>query len=286
MRNPLRILKPSELVLIAFILISTFFTIIAPGSVQIPWYQYEVYPWKAFLFFFAVALALKKRREKNLRVMNGFRHILPFFTTILLYPIIPAMIEAFGRPDQDTFLHNLDQKIFFGQDPLQLLQPLINSPTSEWMAFCYSSYAFLLLILIFWLFLKPDMKTFDRFIFELTLTLCIGYLGYALIPAIGPIYTQNFSIPIDLVYMKSFKEVTMDRTRIDRDCFPSLHTAVTLLVGIHYRLNFRKVFPYILPILITIPISCVYLQYHYVSDVLAGLILAGMVYWLGKRVIH
>jgi membrane-associated phospholipid phosphatase len=276
----------ANLVLVIFILISSIACLIAPGKISIPWHQFEVYPWKSFLFFFLFALLLKKRREKNLRFKDGFLRILPFFSMILFYPIIPAIIQAFGRNDQDTFLHALDLKLFGGQDPLVLLQPWINAPTSEWMAFCYSSYGFLLLILLFWLFLKPDFKNFDRFVFELVLTLCIGYFGYALFPAIGPIYSQNFSTPIELQLMKDFKEATMDQTRIDRDCFPSLHTAITLVVGFHYHLNFKKIFRYILPILISIPFACIYLRYHYVVDVIAGLILGASAIYAGRSINH
>jgi membrane-associated phospholipid phosphatase len=45
----------------------------------------------------------------------------------------------------------------------------------------------------------------------------------------------------------------------------------------------RKLFWTLSPIVLSIPIACVYLRYHYVIDVLAGIALVAGVAWLTKR---
>ncbi len=62
--------------------------------------------------------------------------------------------------------------------------------------------------------------------------------------------------------------------RFKQDAFPSGHTAVVLLV-LYYAWHYvRGLFWVFLPVVIALIFSTVYLRYHYVIDVLAGILLA------------
>ena len=123
-------------------------------------------------------------------------------------------------------------------------------------------------------------------IFMTTCTLAIGYASYTFFPVKGPMFMQTFNIPLDLYYMKDFKALYMDRPRIDRDCFPSLHTAVSLVLLYQAKKNLKPLFWTFLPIVICIPMACVYLRYHYVVDVLAGIGLTFFVIFFTKWMNH
>lgn len=78
----------------------------------------------------------------------------------------------------------------------------------------------------------------------------------------------------------------MDATRITWDCFPSMHTCCTMLMGwIAFR-HVRKLFWWLLPMIVSMPLACVYLRYHYVVDVLAGLALAVVMAKVTPRFTH
>jgi membrane-associated phospholipid phosphatase len=64
---------------------------------------------------------------------------------------------------------------------------------------------------------------------------------------------------------------------ITRDCFPSGHTELTVLVLYYARKFDRRIFWWLLPFGIGIVLSTVYLRYHYVIDVIAGAVLAGAI---------
>jgi len=64
---------------------------------------------------------------------------------------------------------------------------------------------------------------------------------------------------------------------LTRDCFPSGHTELTLLVLYYSRKLHRKTFWRFLPFGIGIIVSTVYLRYHYAIDVAAGALLALLV---------
>jgi membrane-associated phospholipid phosphatase len=181
-------------------------------------------------------------------------------------------------------LAKIDWTLFFGHNPNLLLESWIRPMLSEWMAFAYSSYGPLFAVVFGSLYLKKENNPAEEMIFMSTLALAIGYASYTFFPARGPMYAQKFTIPLDLYYMKEFKDLFMDQPRIDRDCFPSLHTAVTMISLFSAWKYIRPLFWLILPIAIFVPIACVYLRYHYVVDVLAGFVLAIMVIGLTKFV--
>ena len=75
--------------------------------------------------------------------------------------------------------------------------------------------------------------------------------------------------------------VHLEPTR--RDCFPSLHTAITVIVTTFAYKYRRWLFWFLLPVNIGIVMATVYLRYHYVIDVIAGLALAAFCVWAGPR---
>jgi membrane-associated phospholipid phosphatase len=71
---------------------------------------------------------------------------------------------------------------------------------------------------------------------------------------------------------------------VNRDCMPSGHTMLTLvniILAFHFRSRFRWVFVVIGGSLI---VSTVYLRYHYVVDVLVGIVLVAALMPLEKPV--
>jgi membrane-associated phospholipid phosphatase len=75
--------------------------------------------------------------------------------------------------------------------------------------------------------------------------------------------------------------VRLESTR--RDCFPSLHTAITVIVTTFAYKYRRWMFWFFLPVNIGIIMATIYLRYHYVIDVFAGLALAAFCVWAGPR---
>jgi membrane-associated phospholipid phosphatase len=63
---------------------------------------------------------------------------------------------------------------------------------------------------------------------------------------------------------------------IKRDAFPSGHTSVALL-SLYYAVRFTpRLVPVIAPGVFLMILSTMYLRYHYLVDVLAGIALAGL----------
>jgi membrane-associated phospholipid phosphatase len=284
----LKKIRPAEWVVLVFLLISIFTVSVQglnPGG-----NRWDYYPIYQILLIASAALILKALRnvssswaQKSREFLSGLRLLAPLLITICLYPVIPTLINSLGIPDQDVYLNHLDTVLFLNHPPQTLISGLIFPALSEWMAFAYSAYGFILLFVIGITYLQEDARTIEKMVFCLTTTLALGYCGYALVPAVGPVHTQTFPVDLGIQFMKGIKEELMDHTRIEKDCFPSLHTAITWVVsGVLYQ-NQKKLFRILLPVLVSIPIACIYLRYHYVVDVIAGVALSTSVYFAGER---
>src|SRR4029077_18302191 len=70
--------------------------------------------------------------------------------------------------------------------------------------------------------------------------------------------------------------------RIKRDVFPSLHVAISFVVWLYAYRNSKKLFWILSPLMLSLWFSTLYLRYHYLIDVVAGLILAPLSYWLAN----
>ncbi len=225
------------------------------------------------IFIFIGQRSLQYPRQLRVALAQA-RIIAPLFFIICFYPLAPLMIHAGGIPDCDERIAAVDQWLFLGRNPLILLEQWISPWMSEWMAFTYSSFGLFFTILFAFLFLRKGSRPVAQLVLMSTLVFALGYLGYSWVPVKGPIFSQKFTIPVELTYMKEIKEALGERARIERDCFPSLHTAI-MWITLYGAWKFnRRLFWVFLPIALSIPLACVYLRYHYVSDVLAGSLLA------------
>ena len=243
-----------------------------------------LFRYRAVSLFCLLGLQVFSRaRYSALRLFShSLRIIYPFYCVILLYPFMPLIIQASNSPDADPMLQASDRFLFGGQSPHFLMQSLINPSLSEWMAFVYSFFILWILIVFAFLYLKKR-AALEEFAFMMTFSFALGYIFYTIVPAKGPMYTEAFTVSLDLHYLKGIKEGTMDQLRIERDCFPSLHTALSLICLYLAWKHLKKVFWTLLPIVILIPVACVYLRFHYVTDVLAGALLSILTVFVSKR---
>jgi membrane-associated phospholipid phosphatase len=112
----------------------------------------------------------------------------------------------------------------------------------------------------------------------------MSYLGYFIIPAIGPRFTldhlQTFSLS-GVWIMEDINHLLNKLENIQRDAFPSGHTAITLLTMYYARKYDKKYYWLMVPVTMFMIISTVYLRYHYVIDVIAGFILFFVLIKLG-----
>ena len=99
---------------------------------------------------------------------------------------------------------------------------------------------------------------------------------------------NQYTVPLHQSIWMFNREVDfMDFARIRRDVFPSMHVAISFVVWLYAYRNSKKLFWILSPLILSLWLSTLYLRYHYLIDVVAGLILAPLSFllanWLFRR---
>lgn len=196
----------------------------------------------------------------------------------LIHPIFPH--------DADTVLIKIDRWLF-GVHPTVWLEKITVPALTEYLQLVYSSFYFLPIILLALLLKNRQDAEGDYVIFALIYGFYLSYVGYFLVPAIGPRFTLAHlqTTTLNGLWLTPVIRHTLDTLEnIQRDAFPSGHTEITTLT-MYYAWKYQRKYFYILAVVGTSLIfSTVYLRYHYVSDVLGGWLLAAFVVLTAKRV--
>lgn len=244
------------------------------------------------VLWFALGLHLKRHGRLRPRALldddgaaalDYVRGLAAPILLILSYPLVGDLMSRPLFADRDGLMQRFDRALFWGHDPSHALEHVISPWLSEAMAFSYTFYALLLPLVFAAVIAFGSRRALAEASFVLCAGFAAGYVMYLLVPVRGPMAAETFKVPLDFYWFGDVKEALMDRYRVARDCFPSLHTAVSLLSLWQLHRHARKVFWVALPLAAPIPFACVYLRYHYVADVLAGTLLAVLVALAARR---
>jgi len=237
--------------------------------------------WHSLLFRYTLLLGLlfvlKLSWDRKAMGKTGtfFHHFSPILFVVLIYESLGDLIQ-YLQPDVDPWLIQIDFSIF-GVQPTLWMEQWIVPWFTDIMSLAYLSYYFIPVVLIAVLYLKDRMAEFDRSMFVLAFGYYVSFIGYILFPAIGPRYalTHLYSIPLEGSFITDFIRDALNALEHNkRDCMPSGHTQIVLMVlFLAYRYQ-KFLFYLFFPIISALILSTVYLRYHYVIDLLVGMALA------------
>ena len=206
-----------------------------------------------------------------LRRWAPFAGILPVFQSL-------GFITHQLRPDMDRYLIAIDFRMF-GVNPTVWLERFAAPWFVDVLALAYSSYYFLPVILALFLHFDKRQHELEHLFLAVTIGFFMSYVGYLLVPAIGPRYTLNQlqTIPIKGRWLANQLLDFLSANEVNkRDCFPSGHTGITLIVLYYARVYHKKLFAVLLPVGTLLILATVFLRLHYVIDVIAGFVLAAL----------
>jgi len=198
-------------------------------------------------------------------------HFSPILFVVSIYESLGNLIQ-YLQPDIDPWLFKIDLFIF-GVEPTLWIQKWIVPWLTDILSLAYLSYYFIPVVLIAILYLKHRMAEFDRAMFILALGYYVSFIGYILFPAVGPRYalTDLYSVPLEGSFITDFVRDTLNALEHNkRDCMPSGHTQIVLMVLFSAYRYEKFLFYLFFPIICGLILSTVYLRYHYVIDLLVG----------------
>lgn len=193
----------------------------------------------------------------------------------------------------DAAIYAFDRSLF-GFEPAEAFDRFVSPVTVEWFSFFYFGYYVVVGAHLFpFMFGTRDMRLLAEFSFGITTLLCIGHLLYLVVPGYGPYQhlASTFQNELEGPFFWRLVRTTVDagEVRARTDIFPSLHTALPAylaFLSIRHRRRpiFRRTWLPMTFFAVQIAISTMFLRWHYLVDVVAGLTLAATVALVAPRV--
>lgn len=209
--------------------------------------------------------------------MTFLRDWYPLPLLITIYLELRHLVPLVNPHDVDDLLIALDRILCRGHDPAVLMEYCTTPSLSEFLQIVYASFYLLPLSLCAIAYWKDRKDAFHTVASTIIIGFYISYLGYFLTPAIGPRYTLAHLQTIDLTGLWSFdciRSMLDSASGVMRDCCPSGHTMLSMVTVFMAWRRERKFIPFATVWAAAIIFSAAYRRYHYVTDILAGLILA------------
>ena len=271
-------LRPADALNFFFLALLTVITVIFRRVVDHAAYLIMLY---SGLFLAQALLIVFRDRGRVLRWT--YHLIFPTVSILAIFDSLEHLVHAINPQDIDPLLIKLDY-LLFGGHPTVMMEKIMTPLLTDMLQLAYSSYYFLPITLGAVLLIKKDERSFDHSLYLIMLCFYLSYAGYLLFPALGPRFTMNHLQHEDLrglFLTASIQELLNRLEGIKRDAFPSGHTGIALTVLV-LSLRFEKrLFLPFLPFVTGLIFSTVYLRYHYVVDVLAGIVLTALTLFLG-----
>jgi len=284
-------LRPEEAAALAFVLPTTWLTLAAfvyarEAGVLGPRYPGGVARLAVVLVLLA-SLALALRRRPDSRLVESLRETVPLLACFLIYTNLHDTIGFVNPHDVHDALVAADARIF-GVQPCVWAERFITPALTELMQFLYLNFFWIAPSVCAVLLWQKRWPEFRAATIGLITCFFLGYLLYVIFPAAPPRlvlvaqFTKNlrgYPVGFGALSAEAFSLLPTD----SRAAFPSLHTAASTLALFYAWRYARRLFFVLLPFVLGLWLSTIYLRHHYFVDLVGGWALAPVAAWLAPR---
>jgi len=273
--------KPVDLLSIIFISFMAAVTLFA--FPRLPHGGWLIARYIALMALVVIISRLSSHRDAATwtRTLHAF---LPVFLVPVLFNSMGDLIPSIWPSYFDDLLIKIDRSLFGGNHPTVLFERFIHPWLTTVMQFAYISYYPMALVLWAVLFMRKRQEAFDEAVFGIVLCFYLSYLGYLLVPAVGPRFTLAHLQTRDLAaspLVVAIQDALNALENTKTDAFPSGHTAAALMMLYYSWKNRERALTTVLvPAVAGLIVSTVYLRYHYVIDIIAGIALTVLTVFL------
>ena len=218
---------------------------------------------------------------------SALRATVPMLACLASYATLRDLTPALRKHVVDGALVSFDHAVF-GRDVSLWLDHAIGSPVmTAIMLFCYLSYGSAQAVYALTQHFRHRRAAFHDFSLAIAISAVLGYAGYLTVPAVGPhLYeTSLFTRPLPGYGdhpLGGIIDAVTDVQGHARDAFPSLHTALTVVLMMCLWREARKAFWWYAPLGCGLIVATMYLRVHYGADVVAGIALGAASVWASR----
>lgn len=185
----------------------------------------------------------------------------------------------------DPFLIRTENLIFGTQLSLEFSNLFSSQWFSEIMHFGYFSY-YLMTFGVTLLFYIKAPKQFERVMFIIILSFSLFYIFFIIFPSIGPQFyftpEQRF-VPKGYLFQK-IMDIVISIGETQTGAFPSSHAGMAVIFIILTIKQFKRTLFLLIPLVIILLFSTVYIKAHYAIDTIAGILTGILFYNLSGKI--
>lgn len=210
--------------------------------------------------------------------------IFPVVSVLIIFDSLGPIVHRINPHDMDYLLIQIDY-LMFGTYPTAALERMIHPLITDILQLAYTSYYFLPVSLGIALKVRKKEEDLERTVFIILLCFYLSYIGYMLVPALGPRFTIHHLQTRDLegfLIAQPIQNALNLLEGVKRDAFPSGHTGIALTVLCLAFRYARDLFRWMAVPVGLLIIATVYCRYHYAVDVAAGVLLTVVTIALGE----
>ncbi|HEX4003441.1 MAG TPA: phosphatase PAP2 family protein [Candidatus Acidoferrales bacterium] len=240
----------------------------------------------AFHLLLAAAIAWLVGRAARSRseVIRFARHWYPLPLYIFFFEELQRLVHAIFPGWFDSWLVAFDYRLA-GVHPSVWLAQFASPALNDFMQFAYMTYFLELVILPAILYMRRERSAFWTVMTSTAIANYSIYVIAILLPIESPYYSLASlqTKPLRGGGCTALIDLIERFGRVHGAAFPSAHVAgsmVAVLAAWRYR---RWLFWVCLPFFVCMCVATVYGRYHYVADVLAGLVVGAMGFALGTK---
>jgi membrane-associated phospholipid phosphatase len=233
------------------------------------------------VFIYGAANILAQKSPKRLVkfLLRAGSVQLSFF---YLFTIDVRLQHVFFSQWDDQAIIDLEQRLFGGQ-PTLWMQRFISPWLTEWMVFCYVFYVALYPVLGAVIYYRRGEREMEDYLYYLGLAIVLCTMFSVFFPVAGPMRQigRLYDVPLRGYFFAAIGEFVRNDIHSAGGAFPSIHCAAATIMG-WMAFRYSRVSFYILtPVILSLYISTVYGRFHYLVDVIAGILVAFLSMALG-----
>lgn len=225
------------------------------------------------IYFGAVGFLSRKQSLARERGRLGLNYLFAAW----FYGATSRITAALAAMPRDRPLLASDE-FLFGRTPAVFLESWIQPWLTDVLSLCYLSYHIYIFSVVLWAMGQSE-RAIQRLSVPLFSGFAVGFLGYLLVPALGPgtAYPNLFSRDLGGGFLTHINDLVVAMGSAPYGNFPSLHLLLMVLLLEHDWHACRARFWAMIAPAVGMLVATVYLRYHYAVDLLAGIVLFPLV---------
>ena len=212
------------------------------------------------------------------KIWRTIRLVYPLIIMSIFYEALNAQIFMVRGLPLDSRINSFEMAVV-GFDSSFALLPHMNIWRNEIMSLAYMSYYLFVPAAVFALAFRGKWQSLEKMALAASVTFYVCYVIFVFYPVLGPrFYLGNiYYLPFDGPFFTPLVMKIVGAGGLYGGAMPSSHCAIALVVAWYLIREFKRAMLPIITLLILLCVSTIYGRFHYLSDVVVGLMLGAAV---------